>query len=346
MCFKTNYKLQIDSMERISIFNYEVFYLDFLEGNLSEEDAALLLVFLDENPHLKVEDEKLPILGNENPSLDANFKANLKQLVFNEIPITRDNAEQFLIAETENLLSEEKKAELTSFVSKHPELALTQKIYSATHLVADKSIVFADKESLKQSKKIVLWPFISLAIAASVAILFFVWNSTTNGITDNGISISKHNEIKKVPYQKNEQNSNLPNNKSQKTESDSYVPVFENNSDELNVANVILEKRTPLYIKGLIPRHVKELKGTEQLYDVVENEMAYTNIDPRVNEEPSDYAILGFNEMNNPISPITNRLANVVKQEVDFRTAKATSKRSGGFYLKIGKLEISHRTSK
>ena len=50
--------------------------------------------------------------------------------------------------------------------------------------------------------------------------------------------------------------------------------------------------------------------------------------------------------MNNPISPITNRLANVVKQEVDFRTAKATEKRSGGFYLKIGKLEISHRTSK
>ncbi len=174
MCFKTNYKLQIDSMERISIFNYEVFYLDFLEGNLSEEDAALLLVFLDENPHLKVEDEKLPILGNENPSLDANFKANLKQLVFNETAITLNNSEQFLIAETENLLSEEKKAELTSFVSKHPELALTQKIYSATHLVADKSIVFADKESLKQSKKIVLWPFISLAIAASVAILFFV----------------------------------------------------------------------------------------------------------------------------------------------------------------------------
>ncbi len=333
-------------MERISIFNYEVFYLDFLEGNLSEEDAALLLVFLDENPHLKVEDEKLPILGNENPSLDANFKANLKQLVFNETPITRDNAEQFLIAETENLLSEEKKAELTGFVSKYPELAQAQKIYAAAHFVADKSVLFEDKNSLKQSKKIVLRPFISLAIAASVAILFFVWNSTTNGITDNETSISKHNEIKKVPHQKNEQNLNVPNNKIQNKEDDSYVPVVENNSDELNVANVIPEKRTPLYIKGLIPRHVKELKGTEQLYDVVENEMAYTNIDPRVNEEPSDYTILGFNDMNNPISPITNRLANVVKQEVDFRTAKATSKRSGGFYLKIGKLEISHRTSK
>ncbi len=333
-------------MKRISIFNYEAFYLDFLEGNLSEEDAALLLAFLDENPQLKVEEEDMPILGFENSSLDAKFKENLKQLVFNETVITLDNSEQFLIAETENLLSTEKKAELGSFVSQHPELAQTQKIYAATHLVADKSIVFADKESLKQSKKIVLWPFISLAVAASVAILFFLWNSTTNGITENGTSISKHKEIKKVPYQKNEQIKNVSNNKSQKTESDSYVPVFENTSEDINFAAVLSEKKANFFIKRLIPRDPKELKNSALSYDIIENEMAYTNVDPRVNEEPSDYTILGFNDMNNPISPITNRLANVVKQEVDFRTAKATRKRSGGFYLKIGKLEISHRTSK
>jgi hypothetical protein len=333
-------------MERISIFNYEAFYLDFLEGNLSEEDAALLLAFLDENPQLKVEDEEMPIFGCENASLDASFKANLKQLVFNETAITLNNSEQFLIAETENLLSEEKKAELTSFVLKHPELAQTQKLYVAVHFVADKSIVFADKDSLKQSKKIVLWPLISLAVAASVAILFFLWNSTTNGITDNGTSISKHKEIKKVPHQKNEQIKNVPNNKSQKTEFDSFIPVFENTSDDINFAAVLPEKKANFFIKRLIPRDPKELKYNALSYDIIENEMAYTNVDPRVNEEPSDYAILGFNDMNNPISPITNRLANVVKQEVDFRTAKATSKRSGGFYLKIGKLEISHRTSK
>ncbi|MEY3236682.1 MAG: hypothetical protein RI883_783 [Bacteroidota bacterium] len=332
-------------MERISIFNYEAFYLDFLEGNLSEEDAALLLAFLEENPHLKVEEEELPIFGFENASLDSSFKANLKQCVFNETPITCDNADQFLIAETEDLLSSAKKSELERFVSKHPELIQTQKIYAASHLIADKSIVFTDKDSLKQSKKIVLWPFISLAVAASVAILFFLWNSTTNGITDNGTSISKHKEIKKVPNQKNEQNSNLPNNKIQKTESDSYVPVFENTSDDLNVATVIPEKKTPIIIKGLIPRHARELKGAVYSNDIVENEIAHT-ITPPVVEKNSDYAILGFKEMNNPISPITNRLANVVKQEVDFRTAKATSKRSGGFYLKIGKLEISRRTSK
>jgi hypothetical protein len=52
---------------------------------------------------------------------------------------------------------------------------------------------------------------------------------------------------------------------------------------------------------------------------------------------------MGFQDMKNPIKPITNRLGDAVKKEVDFRTAKTTSERSGGFYFKIGKLEVSHR---
>jgi hypothetical protein len=57
----------------------------------------------------------------------------------------------------------------------------------------------------------------------------------------------------------------------------------------------------------------------------------------------SDYASLGFQEMNNPIKPVTSRLGDLVNQEVDFRTAKASEKNSGGFYLKIGKFELSHK---
>ena len=125
------------------------------------------------------------------------------------------------------------------------------------------------------------------------------------------------------------------------------VIVVDNNS---NFKNDIFEKLIDYENVTLLDNN-RESKFeigayTAGLQYIIENKMAYTHVDQRVNEEPSDYTILGFNDMNNPISPITNRLANVVKQEVDFRTAKATAKRSGGFYLKIGKLEISHRTSK
>jgi hypothetical protein len=63
----------------------------------------------------------------------------------------------------------------------------------------------------------------------------------------------------------------------------------------------------------------------------------------QVSSPVDDYTVLGFDDMKNPIKPITNRLADVVKQEVDFRTAKPTEKRSGGFYVKIGKFELSHK---
>ena len=98
-------------MERISIFNYEAFYLDFLEGNLSEEDHALFLLFLEENPELKVVDEDLPALELEQPFMDDTFKNSLKQPLLSE-KITNLNYEYFLISQAEGLLSEEKENEI------------------------------------------------------------------------------------------------------------------------------------------------------------------------------------------------------------------------------------------
>ena len=65
----------------------------------------------------------------------------------------------------------------------------------------------------------------------------------------------------------------------------------------------------------------------------------------KVRPSEDSYTNLGFNQMQNPIIPITSKLSELVKKDVDFRTAKATSKHSGGFYIKIGKLVISHTKS-
>jgi hypothetical protein len=47
--------------------------------------------------------------------------------------------------------------------------------------------------------------------------------------------------------------------------------------------------------------------------------------------------------MSNPIKPITKKIAEVTNEEIDFRSAKPSKKNSGGFFLKIGSLEISHK---
>ena len=54
----------------ISIHNYEEFILDFLEGNLSEQKEAEMLLFLEQNPHLQSEidgllDENLILTADE-----------------------------------------------------------------------------------------------------------------------------------------------------------------------------------------------------------------------------------------------------------------------------------------
>jgi len=170
-------------MERISIFNYEAFYLDFLEGNLSEEDTVLLFEFLDKHPELKLEDDALVTLNDDLPVLDDQFKMGLKQVEFNETVITAHNAEQFMIAETEGLLSSEKVIELDQFVGSDTDRMRLRKSFAATRLQPDVRVVFADKDSLKRKKKIALWPIISLAAAACAAVLFLLWDPADTALT-------------------------------------------------------------------------------------------------------------------------------------------------------------------
>lgn len=330
-------------MERISIFNYEAFYLDFLEGNLSEEDTALLLAFLEAHPELKVEMDSFPLLEETPLALDAKFKTDLKQISFDLDAITAQNVEQFMIAELEGLLSDKKKRELDQFIGQDAGLIKAKKIIGLTTLEANTSLVFADKASLKRSKRIVLWPYISIAAAASVALFFFVWNPSSNGI-DQAIN----------PIAKNKDPKTITTNpvKTDPADSTVYAPSHKNKiieeqaveaENKLILASLDKPRTVRPSLGNLTVKEAKTLASKRRDLNVIENASSAKTIVPPTPESNNDYALVGFDEMNNPISPITNRLASAVKQEVDFRSAKATEKRSGGFYLKIGKLEISHR---
>ena len=153
-------------MEHISIFNYEAFYLDFLEGTLSEEDTALFLKFMEAHPELRLEDEAMLAIQNEFVSLDQSFKENLKQILYNETVISFNNVEQFLIAQLEGLLSETKNTELNVFLVQYPALLQLQHVYESTKLNPDLSVVYTQKSSLKQARRVALWPILSFAAAA------------------------------------------------------------------------------------------------------------------------------------------------------------------------------------
>jgi hypothetical protein len=59
-----------------------------------------------------------------------------------------------------------------------------------------------------------------------------------------------------------------------------------------------------------------------------------------------DYAQADNAQMKNPIKPITSRLEKTLNTDVDFQTGKAANNSGAGFYLKIGKFELSRKKGK
>ncbi|TXI83222.1 MAG: hypothetical protein E6Q38_03800 [Crocinitomicaceae bacterium] len=320
-------------MERISIFNYEAFYLDFLEGTLSEEETALFLAFLEEHPELQLEDENLFAIDEDQAVLDASFKENLKQLNFETTAITLNNVEQFLIAQTEGLLSSTKHAELNVFLAQDPALLHAQRVYAHTKMNPDLSIVYADKSSLKQARRVALWPVISLAAAASVAVFFFIQTPSLDFGAAAGSTAKIHFKGTLKPV--------TPVNETPTTLIQTLQTTVESDPQQLATIINVPNKRT-------VVDHLKAKRLNKIRTDEVENEVEFLEATsaPVVSKFEHKVGAVGFQDMKNPIKPITNRLSDAVKQEVDFRTAKATNERSGGFYLKIGKLEISHRRNR
>jgi hypothetical protein len=62
-------------------------------------------------------------------------------------------------------------------------------------------------------------------------------------------------------------------------------------------------------------------------------------------EENETNTYLSFSDMKNPAPVVTNGLKERLQKEVDFRSARATRNKQGGFFIKIGKFEISRKTA-
>ena len=335
-------------MSKINLSNYEAFYLDFLEVNLGEDDTVLLHNFLESHPQLQVEKEKFVSLNPGISTLEQSFKSHLKAISFNETKITSENAEQFLIAAMEGLLSERKEKALRQFISANPSWLAEQEMYSNTKLSADLKIVFNPKNSLKQNRKTIFLPLLLAGIAASIAGLYFLLNTTktileTDGeavvserIVPDSLAVKVPKEKRFAPHQLKQETYRFAQTNTPKTQA-SKKQTFIQAIDSSNTFKPNSE------IKNEMERNSTFLsdKGNEKH----NGNVTQTSFIAQQSKENQDknYVSLAFNDMSNPIQPITSRLGTAIKKEIDFRTAKPSKHTSGGFYLKIGKLEVSHQ---
>lgn len=331
-------------MERISIFNYEAFYLDFLEGNLNEADTLMLMNFLEANPDLKVEtDDMLPEFEEESVFLDDFSKLLLKTEI-EQIPINSSNVDYFIIAQSEGLLDEDKANELSIFITGDKALEQNKKLAEVVFLQPNLEIVYSDKAELKQkAKTIVLWPYAASIAAASV--IFFFWsvmNSSPISVNTKDATISASAKTKT----KNSVTS--PTNKVNQDEKHENVfpaqhHLNNNDSNETGLENKAQRERI-IRVNDMksIPVGPIASINDQKLAPILTNKtVEKTTSNPK--QEEDVLALSPYVGMHNPIEPLTKFVSKKTNTEVDFQTTKKSEDRSRGFYLKIGKLEISRK---
>jgi len=159
--------------------NYEIFFLDYYEGAISDDAKLQLIAFLNLNPDLKEEFynyENISLFGNTT-NVSYEFKQSLKQYDPKEnVFITDANCHEFFIADAENDLTAIQRQQLEIFLNQNPQFLDDYLLFKQIKLKADNQIVFNNKSKLKKFillgnssiKKII---YQSASIAASLLLL-------------------------------------------------------------------------------------------------------------------------------------------------------------------------------
>lgn len=354
---------------RIDRNNYEAFFLDFHEGNLSEGLTRELFSFLDSNPDLKEEFESFEMISVL-PSDKKYFgKDSLKKDT-----ITSSNYKTWFVGYIESDLTSEQKKEVEAYLQKNPSLKPELEIFKQTKLVPDHQIIFESKKQLKRGGKVILFTpqFNRIAVAAFIAILlitYFLFRSGNEKMISHreniipktqqriSPSVPKENqlpdliisqEMKKKMAQKSNPSVRKNYEKENKRAEERTVPVKEEKTpeplltqhDEVPQNNVLEEKDSVLntFAENKKPEPFKPT--TTQLSQVFSDDELKelgmkTDIQQKEKASLWDIASKGVNE----ISKATGTEISMKKQTDEIEDTKT-------YALALGKFSVSHTSGK
>jgi hypothetical protein len=164
----------------INIDNYELFVIDYLDGNLDEVKAQEMEIFLLLNPAIAEDIEGLEDVKLHKELIEPLDSAFIKTIKKQEISsvnnITEENYEHFFIASMENDLQNNEADDLQLFLKENTALHIEFEQQQSAKFEVDKNIVFANKDGLKKERKkvFVLWPTVA-TIAAAVLLAFWLF---------------------------------------------------------------------------------------------------------------------------------------------------------------------------
>lgn len=168
---------------KITRNNYEIFFLDYSEGNLSKDDTTALFQFLQENSDLKTEFEtfileETEILQPNRNIVFENAELLKKPPIISVGEINETNYETYFIAFYENDLSEKEQNNLFSFIEQNTFLKTDFELFGKIFLQPNQEIVFPYKKSILQKhNRLFFKTLYGITSIAAIFALFFLFKT-------------------------------------------------------------------------------------------------------------------------------------------------------------------------
>jgi hypothetical protein len=250
--FSIAFENKADLKKEITLTNKDEYFIKAVEGTITETEKELLHHFLKQHPQLFYEFE-LYKKTKLHPELELVFdeKDTIKHFY--------SDVDELLIASIENQLSIPELNLLQQQLQADTALKKEFNLYQQTKLLADTTIVFENKESLKRRAGFVVPLFVRYASAAAILLLFglffllnnksvnekqFAKNEAEKENKKNNVTTPVQ-ENKALPFSKNEnssaanvnKNEILPQQKEKTHSEEKVMPAMEINNQFALIEN-------------------------------------------------------------------------------------------------------------
>lgn len=184
---------------KITRENYEIWFLDYLEERLDQEQGEMVRQFLAHHPDLADELEAfVPVLAADEHLIYPD-KSHLKRAVYDDPAIFETTA----IADMEGDLTTEERSQFEKWLATKPDRQKFIRILKRSRLQPDPSIDFPGKGELKKKHTVMpLWARIA-AMAASLLMVLLIFypgrkntDSTISGYIENKVPPQMEKPVK------------------------------------------------------------------------------------------------------------------------------------------------------
>lgn len=310
-------------MSKINIYTYEIYLLDFFEGRLNVKLEAELRLFLRRHPEVAFDLDTNPI--------DVFLPIESELFVRKGAILKDERAEAFtdlVIAEMEETISSEEKAEKSDLIQLYPYLEQEEKLIKQIVLTPNFDEQFSRKAQLIQKTGINIRPlFYWSGRVASIIVLLAVYFFNQKReivVSDNTVNIEVHKP--------------LENN----------TKVFHEENVPMNYEKIIsLDKESyasQLAFKSDIKEQVNPSVDVQKLVSLPLNELAVKKTKLITPEENK----INIPSENNATMAMTDESLDLLSSENIMEKLFGTTKADStinvkkGFTIRIGKLVLLH----